>query len=375
MDHSSFSQTYAEARQKFLDAGTAAGLVIESHVHPLKGQKGEELALDVARLGAPDATNLLVLSSGCHGAEGFCGSGLQIDRLRDAAWIEHCRREGLAVLFLHALNPYGFSWLRRVNEDNVDLNRNFLDFTQPLPDNPDYRAVENLLLPKHQPPTLASTLGLVGYALRNGRMALQGAISRGQHSDPSGLFFAGTAPVWSNLTLRHVLLQHAQLCRRIGWIDVHSGLGPTGVGECIYKGRQQPADIARAREWWGEHITNSAEGNSVSAKLNGTIDLMVMESCPQAQYNGLTLEYGTLPGLKVLNALRADHWLYRNPQVSGRQRQRIKRQLRDAFYVDTDSWKHQVLQQGRQVLNLTALNLSTEYAPYDVMPSKNCFDV
>lgn len=359
MDLSCFSQSYAEARQKFLDASTAAGLVIESHIHPLIGRNGEQLAMDVARLGAPDAANLLVLSSGCHGAEGFCGSAIQIDLLRDNAWLEQCRRADMAVLFLHALNPYGFSWLRRVNEDNVDLNRNFLDFDQPLPDNPDYRAVAHLLLPKRQPPTLASTLGLIGYALRNGRMALQGAISRGQHSDPSGLFFAGTAPTWSNQMLRQVLANQGQQCRRIGWIDVHTGLGPRGIAEKIYKGRQTPADIARARSWWGQHVTNSAEGNSVSARLNGTIDLMVMQSCPQAEYNGLTLEYGTLAGLKVLNALRADHWLHRNPSAPEDQQVQIKQRLREAFYCDADDWKRLVLEQGRAVMQQTLAGLAS----------------
>ena len=28
---------------------------------------------------------------------------------------------------IHALNPFGFAHLRRANEDNVDLNRNFVD--------------------------------------------------------------------------------------------------------------------------------------------------------------------------------------------------------------------------------------------------------
>lgn len=359
MDLSSFSQSYAEARQKFLEACTRAGFTVESHVHPLRGRDGEELAMDVARLGEASAANLLILSSACHGAEGFCGSGIQVDLLRDQAWIERCKRDDLAVLFIHALNPHGFSWLRRVTEDNVDLNRNFIDFSQPLPDNPDYRAIAHLLLPRRQPPTLLSTLGLIGYALRHGRMALQGAISRGQHNDPKGMFFAGTAPTWSNLTLKQVLRQHGQQCRRLGWIDVHTGLGPRGVGERIYKGRQTPEDIARCRRWWGEQVTNSAEGNSVSAKLNGTIDNVVLETCPQAEYNGLTLEYGTLPGLKVLNGMRGDHWLYRNPQAPAAQQQRIKQRLRDAFYVDADDWKQQILEQGREVLGQTLDGLSS----------------
>lgn len=358
MDLTCFSQSYAEARQKFLDACAANGLAVDAHIHPLQGRHGEVLAMDVARLGPADAANLLVLSSGCHGVEGFCGSAVQVDRLRDADWMQRCQRGDLAVLLIHALNPHGFSWLRRVTEDNVDLNRNFLDFAQPLPDNRDYHRVAHLLLPRRQPPTLPTTLGLVGYALRHGRMALQGAISRGQHSDPQGMFFAGTAPTWSNQTLRQVLRQHGQQCRRIGWIDVHTGLGPRGFGERIYKGDNSPESMQRARAWWGDSVTSSRDGSSTSAALNGTQDLATMTECPRAEYNGLTLEYGTLAGLKVLNALRADHWLYRNPQAPAAQQERIKRQLRDAFYVDADDWKQQILQQAREVLDQTLAGLA-----------------
>jgi hypothetical protein len=358
MELSSFSQSYAEARHKFLKACVAGGLVVESHAHPLTGRDGEQLAMDVARLGPANAANLLVLSSGCHGVEGFCGSAVQLDLLTNNTWMEQCQRDDLAVLYIHALNPYGFSWLRRVNEDNVDLNRNFVDFSQPLPDNPDYRAISTLLLPRRCPPTLATTMGLVGYALRHGRMSLQAAITRGQHVDQRGMFFAGHQPTWSNNTLRQVLRQHAQQCQRIGWIDVHTGLGPRGIGELIYTGRNNPDDIARARAWWGGRVTNSFDGSSTSANLRGTLDLAVIQECVQAEYNGLTLEYGTLPSMQVLKAMRAEHWLHNNPQASPATRARIKRSLRDAFYVDTHDWKEQVLLQAREVLTQTLHGLA-----------------
>lgn len=359
MDLSCFSQSYAEARQKFLQACANAGLEVESHPHPLPGSNGEELALDGALAGSPKATNLLVLSSGVHGVEGFCGSAVQVDHLRNHKWMKHCQRQDLAVLYLHAINPYGFSWLRRVNEDNVDLNRNFIDFAQPLPDNPDYRALAPLLLPRRQPPTLLSTLGLAGYALRHGSKTLQSAITRGQHSHPKGLFFAGTAPAWSNLQLRQIIRRLGKHCRRIGWIDVHTGLGPCGVGERIYKGLNHPSDIARARNWWGPQVTTSVDGTSSSAMLNGTLDLAVMEECPHAQYNGLTLEFGTQTGPRVLNALRADHWLHTHPHTAQTRRVQIKRRLRDAFYIDTEGWKRQVLEQAREVTALTLRGLAT----------------
>ncbi len=46
--------------------------------------------------------------------------------------------DDLAVVLIHAINPYGFAWIRRVNEDNVDLNRNCIDFGAAIPENPGY---------------------------------------------------------------------------------------------------------------------------------------------------------------------------------------------------------------------------------------------
>ena len=80
-----FAQTYAEARAKFLAAVDAAGLDVHSHAHPLLGRDGEALAMDVVRDGPADATRLLIVSSACHGVEGFCGSGVQVALLGDGA--------------------------------------------------------------------------------------------------------------------------------------------------------------------------------------------------------------------------------------------------------------------------------------------------
>lgn len=358
MDLSCFSQTYAQAREKFLTACHAAELPVQSHVHPLAGMQGETLAIDVARQGAPDAPQLMVLSSGCHGVEGFCGSGVQIDLLHDAQWRAKCERGDLALLYIHALNPYGFSWLRRVTQENVDLNRNFRDFSQPLANNDHYRAIAPLLLPRACPPTLGSSLALLAHALRHGKGALQIAVSGGQDADPQGLFYAGKEPTWSHRALLDILDQHGRQCRRIGWIDVHTGLGPMGVGERIYKGRIDAVSMARARSWWGPRVTSSNEGTSTSAVLNGTLDKAVMARCPQAEYTGLTLEFGTLPGLAVLNALRADQWLQLHPEVGDAMHQKIKQRIRAAFYPDTDSWKTRILAQSRQVMDETLAALS-----------------
>jgi hypothetical protein len=106
----------------------------------------------------------------------------------------------VAVLYVHALNPYGFSHVRRVTHENVDLNRNFHDFSQPLPANPAYRelapAAARALAaarPTRPPSPTSSRAAATGLAGRHHARPAR---------VPQGLFFGGQAPTWSNRTLR-----------------------------------------------------------------------------------------------------------------------------------------------------------------------------
>jgi hypothetical protein len=358
-----FAGTYPQARQKFLAAAAGAGLPVESKLHPLKGRDGEELAIDVARDGHPDAGTLLILSSACHGVEGFCGSGVQVAALRDQAWREHTRSRDVAVLYLHGLNPYGFSHLRRTTHENVDLNRNFHDFSRPLPVNEAYREVQSLLLPEEWPPTEANMAQIQNYVATKGEAAYQAAITRGQHEFPDGLFYGGGEASWSNKAVREVLRAHGRRAGRIAWIDVHTGLGPAGVGERIYAARDDAATLQRARQWWDgggkTPVTSIYDGSSVSAFLTGMMFNAAYDECPQAEYTGMAIEYGTVPMMQTLQALRGEQWLDRHPQAPPKLADQIRRQVKDAFYTDTDSWKEQVVRQAREALFQAADGLAT----------------
>ncbi|MFT4242409.1 MAG: M14 family metallopeptidase [Acidovorax sp.] len=349
-----FAPSYARARVQFLEAAAAAGLAIESHAHPLKGRDGENLAMDVARDGPADADKLLIVSSACHGVEGYCGSGVQVFALHDQAWRDKARAAGVAVLYIHALNPYGFSHIRRVTHENVDLNRNFHDFSQPLPVNEPYREVHPLLLPEEWPPQPDNAQAVAAFIAERGEAAWQAAISRGQHEYPDGLFFGGTEPTWSNRTLRPVLRAHGARASRIAWIDLHTGLGPSGHGERIYAGKDDAAAVARARDWWAgggaTPVTSIYDGSSTSAFLTGLMWTSIYDECPHAEYTGIAMEYGTVPVLEVMQALRAEQWLNLHPEAPADQAAQIKAQMLAAFYTDTDAWKGQIISQARQSL-------------------------
>jgi hypothetical protein len=256
------------------------------------------------------------------------------------------RASGVAVLYVHALNPHGFSWWRRVTHENVDLNRNFPDFARPLPGNPAYDALQAAFLPAHWPPPPEAEAQIQAYAERHGERAVQTALSAGQYDHPQGMFFGGREPTWSHLRLREVLRDHGERCTRLGWIDIHTGLGPSGHGERIFAGRDDAAAVARARAWWGAQVTSIYDGSSTSALLTGLMCNAAYEECPQAEFTAIAMEYGTLPLREVTEALRADHWLHLHAAEGAAQREAIRRRMRDAFYVDTPAWKAQVVEQG-----------------------------
>src|SRR5579863_4487947 len=142
-----FAGDYQEARRKFRNAAARAGGALSSYVNPkARGPKGEELATDVARLGPNDAGRVLLTISGTHGAEGFCGSGSQVGAF--AAGLGRELPADTALIAVHAINPYGFAWVRRVTEDNVDLNRNFVDHQGKLPSNDGYVELADAICPR-----------------------------------------------------------------------------------------------------------------------------------------------------------------------------------------------------------------------------------
>lgn len=353
-----FSCTYAQARTKFLTAAQDADLAINSYQHPHAGAEGEILALDVVRDFPGYVDKLLVLSSGCHGVEGYCGSAVQTFVLRSKELRSTYRNAGIGVLFLHALNPYGFSHTRRVTHENVDLNRNFVHFTRPLPVNEAYGEIHDLLLPETWPPNAQNTEAINNQIRRIGSMRFQEAASGGQYKFPNGMFYGGDKPTWSNLTLRRILRENVAGTPRVAWIDLHTGLGPYAHGERGLACRS--GDIAaerRAKAWWGQDptapITTVKDGSSVSAPLTGMMAFSLYDECSESEITAMTMEFGTVPITQVVYALRAEHWLYNNPSVNANLTAEIKKDLRDAFYVNTADWKEAVIKQAVNALRGT----------------------
>jgi hypothetical protein len=355
-----FSESYAEARPKFCEAAAAAGGALKSYLNPNgKGPNGELLYLDTARFGAPDAPNMMVLISSTHGVEGHCGSGGQIAWLRTGGPAKLPKDVGCLVV--HGLNPYGFAWTRRVNEDNVDLNRNFVDHDKGYPENKGYDELAPALLPREwNEETLAeSERTLQAFAQKHGAFGLQGAISAGQYRHPDGLFFGGKKPTWSNKTIRAIARDELGRAKRVGIIDFHTGLGPFGHGELICTVAPTAKSFERAKRWFGDEMTSPETGTSTSAVVSGAMTDSFPQELPDAEVTSIAIEYGTYPVPEVLLAVRQDNWLHQRGDLNSAQGREMKAYMKERFFASGDKWREMVWSRADQVIGWVTKGLTT----------------
>ncbi|RLB64750.1 MAG: DUF2817 domain-containing protein [Deltaproteobacteria bacterium] len=353
-----FSADYTEARRRFLEAASMVGADVESFQNPSSGQSPGKLFTDVASLGPEDAENILVLMSGTHGVEGFGGSGIQTGLLCEG--IAESLGPDTRLVMIHALNPYGFAELRRFNEDNVDLNRNFVDHSEPYPENLEYDQLTEVIAPRSLSfqANLFFLLRVLWYRLCQGSAKLQQAVTFGQYSHPDGLFYGGRCATWSNRILHEITERYLTRAARVVIIDVHTGLGPYGDGEVILNNQVDDPAYQRAVSWWGEEcVKSTVSGEAVSAHLSGTINLAFTRMLPDTEVTSVGLEFGTLPPMAVFKAIRAENWLHHHGGTVHHDAAKIKQQFLQAFYPDDDLWKQKIWEQGRLVVEQALANL------------------
>lgn len=363
-----FSDTYAEAREKFRGAVKATGHAVTAHVHPdVKGPGGEELAMDVVWFGPREAAGVFLNLSGTHGAEGFAGSAAQL------AWIEargfDALPEDIAVLMVHGVNPYGFAHFSRTTEDNVDLNRNWIDFTNPAPDNPRYADYHDILTPKViNPEVEAHILRELGtLAEQRGQWELEDAMSRGQYTHANGIGFGGQKPTWSRETLTSIIKDNLAHAKKVAFIDWHTGT--PGIGEIIYLCYSEPGSesYANAAHLWGddnirptkvESQWGSKRPGREGVMFHGIQDLVAGLGGVAA---GGVVEIGTREHTDTRGAARAslyDRYLRFETQRFAPENEEFLKAVRECYYrPDDEMWKEAALTKSAAIYERTLQGL------------------
>ena len=347
-----FSEDYFSARRKFLKTAQDLDLPVQSYGHPLSQDAEHELATDVVVLGDQAASNLLIINSGTHGLEGLAGSAIQTGLLQHL----HGRiPDSLKLCFIHALNPWGVVHGRRQNEDNVDLNRNFIDFRRPRPRNLFYDllhekiCVPNLIVDGAVNPRVQQNISR--FIEVRGAEAYHVALFQGQYLHAEGVGYGGARPTWSNETFFRIMASLKANTNRVAAIDIHTGLGDFGKAILINNSPEGSRAYALAKKWYGSDLVSIGKKGALPYQTEGDTFSGFDRAFPDAIVVSAALEFGTYPVEQLMQLQIEDNWVHHYSNVASPTGAMIKKKLWDFFYPKDAAWRQQIFEQAESTVS------------------------
>lgn len=356
-----FAPDYSTARARFRSAAAGLGYQLEAHSIGHTDPHGEALTIDVALSAGTVARDTLLISSGLHGVEGYLGSAVQLALLRK--WAEH--EEAMAdvrCVFLHALNPYGYAWGRRVNETNVDLNRNLLPVGESFSGSPPgYSQLDALLNPQlapahWEPVTLKFLLAIAGH----GMPALKQSIASGQYDYPRGLFYGGAQPSRTSEILATHYDRWLADSRRVVHLDFHTGLGTWATCKLLIDYPLSESQQCRLSRWFGADAFECTQTPSLAYRTRGSFGQWCSARNQGRDYLYAAAEFGTYNVLRVLAGLRAENQAHHWGTGDTASTAHAKQQLVELFCPRAETWRTTVLEHGLALVDRALDELRSE---------------
>lgn len=362
-----FSKNYAEGREKFFSFCEKAQTTVDSYINPCgKGPNGEVLATDVAWFGDPGAPNVLLTMCGTHGLEGSSGSATFLQWIDNEEYLR--LPEKVAVIMVHGVNPYGWAYDSRTNEDNIDINRNCIDHGSGGSSNPAYRELHDATISGKEG-DIDPQLGLQhfrAFAEKYGiDKAINGIVS-GQYDTPDGLFYGGKERSWSFQTIQKIVKDKLRYAKKVAVVDWHTGIGSYSELFLISHESEKNDKYRMSCDWWGEERMHSDDlfDSAGSTMMTGLIVPAIQREVlanSGADLVGITAECGTFPPEAMIEALFMDRWLRfvedderrNSPEAIA-----MRTRLVERFYPSMPEWRGSILINSRGIFEQAINGLS-----------------
>lgn len=344
-----FSANYFASRERFVDECLRVQAEHQSLEVDAASPSIEPLTIDIGKFGVSQPRAAVVVTSGVHGVEAPLGSAIQLAVLEQLG-------SGLplpadvAVVLVHAVNPYGFAWNRRFNEHNVDLNRNFLLPGQRYQGAPPLaRAFRKSLGPASRPLRFAaSTLRMGMLAARFGQRAFWDTLPVGQYDHPDWLFYGGDRLTQSGRILQQVLPEILGATQTAIHLDIHTGLGKWSQCELLMSEGESTEEI----DWWRTHFSSQdvvEPDNNTRYEVRGGFGPWLQSLLPQCEYHYATAEFGTYSAARVIRTLAEENrWTRMEPTLSPQHWSRLR--LAEAFAPRSLHWRAITHRTGMQLV-------------------------
>ena len=362
----SFLNTYEEVRAHLADRVeklVAEGINVEYDTYAV--DESDDLYIDNIYLPAEEeTTNLILLTTGVHGMEGYIGS-VMLDVFFDEIY-PTLDTTDTGVLIVANVNPYGMKYMRRYNENNVDLNRNFIENWEDfdLSSNKEYPKVESFLEPEgkmgnafwHE---VEFFLSLAKEAIISGADTISDALLTGQYEYAEGVYYGGNGDEKSTAYLKGVFAECLNgLYENIVHVDIHSGYGPR-YNMVIFNSVQDPTTEEEAKAMYGYDYIIATDSEDFYATFGDTTDYfyrLAKSMNSEKELYSTCFEFGTigdgfLDSIISLNYTvdeNRQHWYPTEDKIT---EEVVMRNYYELFYPTETEWREKTVADFKDALS------------------------
>ena len=312
----------------------------------------DSLFVDFCYVPGNDSSKLLIFSSGIHGVEGFTGTAMQLYFMDN--YITPDFLSGSGLLLIHSMNPYGYNYIRRVTENNVDLNRN--SETDPAlfsSTNQGYKEIISLINPE-KPLKINDLsnrfffLSAMINIIKKGMPVLRQAVLHGQYEYPKGLYYGGSSfePQISDIT--EIIDTICQPYSKVLEIDIHTGYGETGKMHLFPNPVEKETRAVLENIYQGFHID---WGDSKDFYIiTGSFADFIGKINKDKEFYPMTYEFGTIGSQTTMGSLKSIHIMVMENQgfqygyKSSEDSIAVKKELIEMYYPSSDEWKSKCIE-------------------------------
>lgn len=368
-----FHETYAECRSAFLskvDRVVSQYEAVEVSRVAVPSRADADLTVDICYIPAQTGTrSLLILSSGIHGIEGYAGSAIQLMAMEEILSPE--RLDITGILLIHALNPYGFRYRRRVTENNIDLNRNCaIEDTQFSAKNAGYGKMYEALNPQEAANhnSLKNRhwhLIMIRKIITESMRVLRQAVLEGQYEYPDGVFFGGREIEPQITALAPFLRRIMEPYTKILTIDLHTGYGENGRMHLFPNPVEDPVIKTEMEELFTGYTIDWGDTEDFYI-IKGSFADYAGALAPGKTYYPMMFEFGTLDSQTTFGSIRSLHNMslenqgfhhgYKNEKTAAR----ISEDFEEMFYPSNPAWRSKAISDARTILKLVFQRLGRE---------------
>ena len=354
-----FYTTYEEVRAHLserVESLKQSGVTVEYNTYAIDA--ADDLYIDNIYLPAnKENTNLIILTTGVHGMEGYIGSAMLDVFFEDIYPTIDTDKTG--ILIVANVNPYGMKYMRRYNENNVDLNRNFIEdwSTFDLSSNKEYPKVDKFLQPTgkmgnafwHE---VSFYLSLAKEAIFTGADTISDALLTGQYEYAEGVYYGGNGDEASTTYLKGVFADCIDgEYENIVHVDIHSGYGPR-YNMVIFNSVQDLTTEAEAKEMLQYDYIIAQDSENFYVTYGDTTDyfyrLLKSKNSDKSLYS-TCFEFGTIGdgffdsilSLKYTVDENRQHWY---PTTNKTTAEVVRQNYLELFYPTETDWRTKTIE-------------------------------